>query len=58
MYIIRDHESGNVIDEYRSLDNARRQLRAFIQDDIDNGIYTPNFYEIYDDAAREIIEVA
>ncbi len=45
-YIIRDTEAGNYIDEFDTLVEAEKTLLDFENHDQNEGIYTPNFYEI------------
>ena len=46
MYIIRDREAGNVIDEFRTLEMAEKVLREYEEEDKKNREYTKDFYEI------------
>lgn len=57
-FSIRDHESGNVIDEFDSLAEAQEQLALYLQEDKDNGEYQEDSYEIYDNDKQEVVEVA
>ena len=45
-YIIRDREAGNIIDKFETLEEAEKAVNNFESQDIDDKIYTPNFYEI------------
>lgn len=47
-YVIRDREAGNIIDSYETKEEAKRKLDYFEYIDKQEGIYEPNFYEIYD----------
>lgn len=45
-YVIQDREAGNVIDEFNTLTEAKAELERYEEQDKQDGIYTPNFYEI------------
>ena len=45
-YIVRDKEAGNIIDKFETLEEAEKAITNFESQDIDDKIYTPNFYEI------------
>jgi len=45
-YVIRDREGGNVIDEFRTREEAVRKLREFEDEDRLDGVFVRNFYEI------------
>ncbi len=45
-YVIQDREAGNKIDEFESLELAQQALSEFEAQDINDGIFVPNFYEI------------
>ena len=47
-YLTRDREAGNVIDEFATLDEARKAIEAYEEQDKQDGTYTKDFYEIYD----------
>lgn len=46
MFIIRDREAGNVIDEFKTYDEALDRLWAYEEEDKADGNYTEDFYEI------------
>lgn len=46
MYIIRDREAGNFIDEFENLEEAKKALAEYEETDKREGNYTPDFYEI------------
>lgn len=48
-YIIRDREAGNVIDSFNTLNEAKAELNAYEKEDMDDGTYTPDFYEIVEE---------
>ena len=45
-YIIQQKETGTLIDEFISLIQAEEALREYEQMDKNEGVYTPDFYEI------------
>lgn len=47
MYIIRDREAGNYIDSFATEIEAQEALRNYEEQDKKDGIYEPDFYEIY-----------
>lgn len=46
MYITRDREAGNVIDEFKTLQEAEKALAEYEEQDKKDGTYTPDFYEV------------
>lgn len=54
-FIVRDSIAGNVIEYFNSLEEAKKCIKLFEIQDKREGIYTPNFYEIYDTEKEEII---
>lgn len=46
IYVIRDREAGNEIDEFETMDEALEELARFEEIDKMDGNYTPDFYEI------------
>lgn len=45
-YIIRDRETGNLIDGFDTLKEAREALARYEREDEENGSYEEGFYEI------------
>lgn len=45
-YVIQDKEAGNKIANFDTLDEAEKALTQYELDDKEEGIYTPEFYEI------------
>lgn len=45
-YIIRDREAGNIIESFKTLEEAEKKLKKFEEEDKKDGIYIDNFYEI------------
>lgn len=46
-YIIQDREAGNFIECFNTLIEAKNKIVEFENQDKKDGIYTPDFYEIY-----------
>ena len=46
MYAIQDRETGTGIDIFDTLEEAERALEECESDDMKDGVYTPDFYEI------------
>jgi len=45
-YIIKQKETGTLIEEFISLIEAQEALSEYEQMDKNEGVYTPDFYEI------------
>ena len=54
-YIIRDREAGNIIEECDTLEEAVDIIDQYELEDDEEGIYTPNFYEVYDSEKEEVL---
>lgn len=54
-FIVRDRETGTVIETSASLSGAIDLLNSFEEQDKNDGIYEENFYEIYDTLEERII---
>ena len=50
-YIIQDREAGNFIDEFATLEEAEERLMEYEREDIQQGCYEPDFYEIIEEMA-------
>ena len=57
-YIIRDHEAGNEIDGFATKTEAIMNMKMYVYADKREGIYTREFYEIYDTQTDEIVDVS
>ncbi len=57
MFKVRDRHGGNVIDSFESLEAATYALNEYEEADKLEGIYTENFYEIFDTINNEIIVI-
>ena len=45
-WIVRCRETGTGIDIFDTLEEAERELKEYENDDVKEGVYTPDFYEI------------
>ena len=54
--VIRDREAGNEITRCWGINQAREIIEEFEKQDKLEGIYTPNFYEIFNDRTKQIVE--
>jgi hypothetical protein len=57
-YQTRDHEAGNVIDEFTTLEEAINACHTYVDEDKKLGEYTPNFYEVYNIETEEVEYIA
>ena len=57
MFQVRDRQGGNVIDSFDSLEAATYALNEYEEADKLEGIYTENFYEIFNTINNEIIVI-
>lgn len=44
--VVRDTQAGIVIDKFECVEDAETSIRIFEEDDKENGVYEPNFYEV------------
>lgn len=47
-FYTRDREAGNRIDEFNTREEAESAIAAYEKEDMADGTYTPDFYEIED----------
>ena len=53
--VIRDREAGNVIEHFNTVEEAKKTLERYEEQDKKDGVYVEDFYEIYDlDAETEV----
>jgi hypothetical protein len=45
-FIIQDRETGTFIDEFNTFDLALKALQEYENEDKQEGVYAPDFYEI------------
>ena len=46
MYVVRDREAGNVITEFDTVEEAKKELEKYEAQDKKDGTYSEDFYEI------------
>ena len=46
MIVVRDREAGNIIEEVKSFEEGNEKINEYEEDDILNGVYESNFYEV------------
>ena len=54
-YSVRDSFSGSVIEYADSIEEAKRIIEEFEQEDIDTGLFQEDFYVIYDNELKTSI---
>ena len=54
--VIRDREAGNVITEFETLEEAKKELEKYEAKDKKDGVYVEDFYEIYDLDTNTVLE--
>ena len=54
--VIRDREAGNVITEFETLEEAKKELEKYEAQDKKDGVYVEDFYEIYDLDTHTVLE--
>jgi hypothetical protein len=57
-YITQDHEAGNRIDKFDTLEEAIEAVDRYVEEDKSEGNYTPDFYEVYNEDTEEVEYVA
>ena len=46
MYVVRDREAGNVITQFETMEEAKKELEKYEEQDKKDGTYSEDFYEI------------
>ena len=54
-YETRDYETGTLIDEFATLDEARKAIKEYEEEDKKNECFEEDFYEIYDTFTKEVV---
>ena len=54
--VIRDREAGNVITEFDTVEEAKKELEKYEAQDKKDGVYVEDFYEIYDLDTNTVLE--
>lgn len=56
-FIIQDREAGNVIEKFKTLQEAQNKLQEYEEQDKAEGIYEENFYEIVEKEEEQKMKV-
>jgi hypothetical protein len=57
-YLTRDKETGIIIDEFGTLEEAIEAVHEYNEKDAEEDNYTPDFYEVYDTNAQKVVYTA
>ena len=55
-YQVRDSETGTFICCAQSIQDAKELISKYEKEDIEENMYSDNFYEIYDSESQTIVE--
>lgn len=55
--VIRSKETKTEITRSRAINLAKEMVEQFERQDKDEGIYKPNYYEIYNEKTKEVIDI-
>ena len=55
IYRTQDAETGTVIDTFATLDEATEAISQYENADIADGIFTDEFYQVYNTETEEIV---
>ena len=55
MIVIRARDTGDKIESFNTLDEAKETLARYQEQDKTDGLYEEDFYEIYDGEKEEIV---
>lgn len=56
-YVTRESVAGNVIEWFNTIEEAKKAIHKYEEEDKRDGYFEPDFYEIYDNVKEEIIEL-
>ena len=56
IFLLRTRENGNELEDFKTLEEAQEQLASHEKEDKNPNdyLYTPNFYEIYNEETEEV----
>jgi len=57
MFAVRNSETGNAMNYFETLEEAKERLALYEEEDKANGEYSEGFYEIYNYDIQEIVEL-
>lgn len=50
-----DREAGNKIEEFETIEEAKKAIEQYEADDRKDGIYTPNFYDVVNEDCESLL---
>lgn len=50
-----DREAGNKIEEFETIEEAKKAIEQYEADDKKDGIYTPNFYDVVNEDCESLL---
>lgn len=50
-----DREAGNKIEEFETIEEAKKAIEQYEADDKKDGIYTPNFYDVVNEDCKSLL---
>lgn len=56
-FAVRDFETGTVIEVFNTREDAVQCLKQFEEQDIEEGIFKPEFYEVAEIGEEELIKL-
>ena len=54
-YFMADREAGNIIDEFDSIEEAKKAILAYEEEDRKDGTYSEDFYDVVDIDRRSVL---
>lgn len=54
-YFTADREAGNIIDEFNSIEEAKKAILAYEEEDREDGTYSEDFYDVVDEDRRSVL---
>lgn len=57
-YVIRDHQAGNEIERFETLEEAVEEMQKYVNSDKEESIYEEAYYEVYNEDTDETIVVS
>lgn len=55
--VIRVRKTKTELTRSRAINLAKEMVEKFEQQDKDEGLYSPNYYEIYNENTKEVIDI-
>lgn len=54
-YYTADKEAGNKIEMFNSIDEAKKAIAKYEVEDREDGVYTPDFYDVVNEDCESLI---